>query len=769
MQSSGKESGARFEDWRFITGHGRFTGDLRRDGLLHARFARSSVARGRLQSVDVTAAGSAPGVVAVFTVDDLVRDGLPDLPQDLVAPRDDGGQPFSAARPFLAREHVRFVGEPIALVVAESAMAAADAAELIAVEIDDGPPVIGRAAALAPGAARVWAEMGDNVAFVRRLGDEHATRDAMAHAAHVTRVELDVSRVVAATMEPRAALGECDAAGRLTLTTSTQAPFALRNRLADHVFGVDRTMIRVVAPDVGGSFGMKGGVYREDVLVLWAARKLGHPVSWVADRTEAFLSDDHGRDVHVTAELALNERGEFTALSARFAVNVGAYLARRALFMTNNIGGIAGVYRTPAIFAEILGFHTNTGQVAPYRGAGRPEATYVVERLIDEAARELGVDAFDLRRRNLITPDQMPFRTGLVFNYDCGDFPGTMDRAAELAKLDGFRERRAAAEAQGRLRGIGIANPIEIAAGPLRGPRKDMASVTVAPDGRIEIRTGAVSTGQGHETGLARMVGDMLGAPASSITYRQADTDLLPEGRGAGGSAALAVSGPALLKATQSLIEAGRMIAAGLLEADAGDIEFRAGSYVVAGTDRAIALADIAGRADVEDGLSASDEFLPEAVTYPNGCHIAEVEIEPETGAVRLVSYTSVEDIGTIINPALVDGQMHGGVAQGAGQALAEAIHYDPESGQLLTATFLDYRMPRASDMPELRLDSLPVPTAVNPLGVKGVGEAGTVGSLTATLNAVNNALASAGAGPVGMPATPGRIWAALKGARGGS
>ncbi|MGH6922511.1 MAG: xanthine dehydrogenase family protein molybdopterin-binding subunit, partial [Propylenella sp.] len=500
--------------------------------------------------------------------------------------------------------------------------------------------------------------------------------------------------------------------------------------------------------------------------VLWAARKLRRPVLWVADRTEAFLADDHGRDVHAEGELALNEHGAFTALSVRFAVNVGAYLSRRSFFMVNNIGGIAGVYRTPAIFAEVMGYHTNTGQTGPYRGAGRPEVTLVIERLIDQAARELSINPFELRRLNLIAPNQMPFQTGLLYKYDCGDFPAVMDRAAKLAELDRFRERRARSEARGRLRGIGIANPIEVAAGPLRGPRKDMAAVIVAPDGAVEVRTGAVSAGQGHATVLGRMVAERLGVPAASIRYREADTDLLEEGRGAAGSAMLAVSGPAVVRAAGLLIEKGRAIAAEALEVSAEDVELSGGSFFVAGTDRAISLAEVARRADPETGLSAVEEFQPEAVTFPNGCHIAEVEIDPETGTVALVGYVGVEDIGTVMNPQLVEGQLHGGIAQGAGQALAEAMRYDPESGQLLTASFLDYAMPRADDMPDMQLDSLPVPTAVNPLGVKGVGEAGTVGSLAATLNAVNDALASAGVGPIDMPATPERIWSALAKAR---
>ena len=761
MASSGEAIGSRFEDRRLITGHGCFTADLRRDDLLHARFARAEVASGRMRSIDVSEAAAAPGVIAVFAAEDLKGEGITDLSTEIDPPREDGdGKGFRTPRPFLVRDRVRFVGEPIAMVVAESVAAAEDAAALVTADIEDTPAIVTRADALAEDAATVWTEMADNAAFVRRIGDEGKVREAIARAAHVTRLKLDVSRVVAATMEPRAALGELDG-NRLALTTSTQGPFALRDALAG-IFDVERGSVRVMAPDIGGSFGMKGGVYREDALVLFAARRLKRPVLWVAGRSEAFLSDDHGRDVHVEAELALNDKHEFVALDARFSVNVGAYLSRRSFFMVNNIGGIAGVYRTPAIFAEVRGFHTNTGQTGPYRGAGRPEATLLMERLIDQAARELGVDPFELRRRNLIAPEQMPFQTGLLFKYDCGNFPATMDRAAELAKLSGFAARRRQAEARGRLRGIGVANPIEIAAGPIRGPRKDMARVSVAPDGTIEIRTGAVSSGQGMETVLARLAADRLGARAESLRYRQGDTDLLDDGRGAGGSAALAVSGPALVAAVESLVEKGRAIAADALEAAASDITCADGAYTVVGTDRSISLGEVARGADPENGLSADDEFQPQAVTFPNGCHIAEVEIDPETGAVALVAYTGVEDIGTVISPVLVDGQMHGGVAQGVGQALGEAVRYDAKSGQLLTATFLDYRMPRAEDLPDPALDSLPVPTAVNPLGVKGVGEAGTVGSLAATLNAVNDALASAGAGPIEMPATPDRVWAAL-------
>jgi carbon-monoxide dehydrogenase large subunit len=761
----------RLEDQRLTTGQGAYVTDHRRPGLAHACFARSMVACGRIRALDVDTARSGPGVIAVFTAADLDADGIPDLLTEIDPPRDDGGSGIRTPRPFLARDRVRFLGEPVAIVVAETAALAADAAELVGIEIAELPLVTGKEDALTPGAPPVWPEQPDNIAFVRRLGDADAVVAAMASAAHVTRLDLAVSRVVAATLEPRAALGECEADGRLVLTTSTQGPYPLRNRLAADVFGVDPAQIRVIAPDVGGSFGMKSGVYREETLVLWAARRLGRPVMWAADRGEAFLSDEHGRDVRAGAELALSDSGEFLALQANFAVNVGAYLSRRSFGLVNNIGGIAGVYRTPAISAEIMGYYTNTVQTAPYRGAGRPEATYVIERLIDAAARELGVDPFDLRRQNLIPSDAMPYQTPLTFRYDCGDFAATMERAGELADLKGFEARQAASRKAGKLRGIGIANPIEVAGGPLRNLRKDDAAISISPEGDVELRAGMMSVGQGHETGMTMMVAARLGVAAGAITYRQGDTDLLDNGRGSGGSSALVVGGAAVHNAIEKVIKKGREIASEALEAAADDIEFSiestGGIFSVAGTDRSISLSDAARLADPIEGIFVAAEFLPEAVTYPNGCHICEVEIDPDTGVVELIRYVGVEDVGAVLNPVFVEGQMQGGVAQGIGQAIGEAIRYDSESGQLLTASFLDYQMPRASDMPDLRFETLAVPTKVNPLGAKGVGEAGTVGSLAATMNAVGGALAAIGAGPIEMPATPDRIWQAIQKARG--
>ena len=769
-RSAGHPAG-RLEDQRLTTGQGAFVSDHRRPDLAHARFARCMAASGRIVSLNVEMAQAHPGVIAVLTAADLDDDGIADLMTEIDPPRDDGGASIRTPRPFLARDRVRYVGEPVAMVIAETAAVAADAAEMVAIEIDELPVVVGEADARAPGAPPVWPEQADNIAFVRRLGDADAVAAAMAGAAHVVSIDVTVSRVVAATMEPRAVLGELEDGGRLVLTNSTQGPYALRNRLAKEVFNIEPTQIRVVAPDVGGSFGMKSGVYREDALVLWAARRLGRPVLWASDRNEAFLSDDHGRDVRARAELALDGDGTFLAMRGNFAVNVGAYLSRRSFFLVNNIGGFAGVYRTPAMCAEITGYYTNTGPTAPYRGAGRPEATFVLEQLIDAAARQLGMDPFALRRQNLIPSAAMPYQTPLTFRYDCGDFAATMERAAELADLKGFEARRAASRKAGRLRGVGIANPIEVAGGPIRNLRKDDAQISVSPQGKIELRAGLMSVGQSHETGMTMMVADRLGVDVRDITFRQGDTDLLASGRGSGGSSAHIIGGSAVHNAIEAVIEKGREIASEALEAASADIEFSiessGGCFRVAGTDRLISLSEVARLADSQIGIEVAAEFLPEAVTYPNGCHICEVEIDPDTGVVDLIGYVGVEDVGNVLNPVFVEGQMQGGVAQGIGQALGEAMHFDGESGQLLTASFMDYQMPRAADMPDMRFETIAVPTKVNPLGAKGVGEAGTVGSLAATMNAIGNALAEIGAGPVEMPATPARVWKAIAAARG--
>ena len=749
----------RREDARLVAGKGRFADDLALPQLLHAAIVRSAYAHALIRSLDVSAARAAPGVVAVLTATEAAEDGLGLIPTPGEFSGPDGTKVQGTPRPLLCSDRVRHLGEPVALVVAESPALAQDAAELVQVEYEALPAVSLAEDAIAPGAPAVWDARPGNVATLWRKGDAEAIAAASRSAAHVTRAEIDVSRVTAAPLEPRTATGSVED-GRLVLRTSTQGPHNLRDSLARTVFKTEPSQIRVIAEDVGGSFGMKSGVYREDVLVLWAARRLGRPVRWASSRAEAFLSDEQARDANIRTELALDADGNFLAFSARCDVNIGAYLTGRSLPLLNNIGGIAGVYRTPLLFAEIRTIFTNTVQTAAYRGAGRPEATYALERTIDIAARELGLDPFELRMRNLIPPEAMPFRTALVFNYDCGDFAGNMTMAADLIDRPGFASRRAAAKARGTLRGLGFANPIEVAGGPFSRPGKDMSRITVDPDGMLTLACGIMSTGQGLETAMTQLVAERLGIPPERIRYRQGDTDSLPFGRGSGGSSSLAVGGAAVSVALDRLIEEARRRAADALEASAGDLVFGAGAFRVAGTDRAVELAALAGGEEGE--LSAEAEFLPPDVTYPNGCHACEVEVDPETGKVEVVDYAAVEDIGRVLNPLLVDGQMHGGIAQGFGQAVKEAIVHDG-NGELITGSFNDYAMPLASDLPYFRLANREVPTAVNPLGSKGVGEAGTVGSLAAIMNAVCDALAELGVRHVDMPATPERVWSAIR------
>jgi carbon-monoxide dehydrogenase large subunit len=754
----------RREDERFLTGKGCYTGDLHPEGLAHACFARTQTPAGRITNIDIDPARAAPGVLAVLTAADLAADKIPDLPPDAVPARDDGGKPVDSPRPLLIRDVYRFQGEPYAMVLAETAQQAADAVEMIAAEFDDHPFTIATADALDPDAPRQWVGAEDNIAFLRRAGKWDEIDDSLALAKHVVGLDFTVSRVTAAPMEPRVSLGEYGPDGRYTLHASTQSPFGVRGRLAKDVFGIDPSMIRVRARDVGGSFGMKGGMFIEDALVLWAARRCGRAVLWESGRSEAFLTDDHARDVVGRAELGLSAEGEFTCLRVRVRSNAGAYFSRRTMGIFGNMGGVAGPYRTPVIAAEVVGVFTNTVPIAPYRGAGRPDATLIIERLIDRAAGELGIDRFDLRHRNLIPADAMPWQTGLTFKYDCGDFAATMARARELAEFDGFGARRRESAARGRLRGIGIANPIEVAGGPAAQPRKDEAWIGVAPDGTVELRPGCMSVGQGHETGLVDLTAGLLGIDADSITFRQGDTDILPSGRGSGGSSGLVVGGSAIQRTAEALIEKGRAIAADAFEAAAADVMFADGHFRVAGTDLAMTLTDTAAHAAGNGGeFAAGAEFMPPAVTFPNGCHICEVEVDPDTGTVALIRYVGVEDVGTVVNRVLVEGQMHGGIAQGVGQALGETILHDAESGQMLTGSFLDYTMPTAAIMPEILLDNVVVPTAINPLGAKGVGEAGTVGSLAATMNAVCDALSPLGVTHLDMPASPQRVWRAIR------
>jgi carbon-monoxide dehydrogenase large subunit len=769
------QSVRRVEDPRLVQGLGRYSDDVTLPREAHAVLVRSPHAHARLRALDARAALSAPGVLAVLSGADLHADGVGDLPSDPARKRTGGVPAHATPRPALVRDRARHVGDPAALVVAETRQGAVDAAELVSLDWEALPAVASTSQAMRPGAPAVWDEVADNVAFVWEAGDAAAVERAFARAAHVTRLSLVVTRVAAAPLEPRAAVGEHDRrTGRYTLHTGIQGPHGLRALLAP-VLRVPQSHLRVVTGEVGGSFGMRSGLYPEHVLVLWAARRLGRPVKWTSDRREGMVTDEHGRDNATAVELALDADGRFLALRVAIGLNIGAYLTPRSAGPgTNNVGGLAGMYTTPAIHVRTTGVFSNMTPTGPYRGAGRPEATYAIERVIEVAARELGADPIALRRRNLIPSSAMPFKTGLVFTYDCGDFARGMDLALARADHAGFEARRAEARQRGKLRGLGLANAIEVAGGPYTALNPDTAQVRVNPDGSVSVFAGSTSMGQGNETAFSQIVSDWLGVPPERIQVLAGDTDLLDAGRGNGGSGALSVGGSAVRLAAERAAERGRRIAAHLLEAAPADVVLRAGRFVVSGTDRGVSLAQVARAAyqprqlppGFESGFSETASFAPPAVTFPNGCQVCEVEVDPDTGDVRIVRHTVVDDVGRMVNPLLVKGQIHGGVVQGLGQGLFEELVYDPATGQLLSGSFMDYAMPRADDVPAFEVDSHEVPTAVNPLGAKGVGEAGTVGALPALLNAVNDALAPLGVCHVDMPVTPERIWRAINTAR---
>jgi carbon-monoxide dehydrogenase large subunit len=762
----------RREDLRLLTGRGDYAADAAPAGMAVAIFLRSPHAHARIETIDTGAARNVPGVIGVFTAADLT-DVAP-IPGGIGFPRPDGGPAPKTDRPLLASERVRFVGEPVALIIAETRSAGLEAAEAIAVDYTALPVVTEPVAAMVPGAPAVWDDVPDNIGFLWKRGDAEGADAALAASAHVTTLEFTVSRVTANSMEPRGAWACIGADGRIEVHASHQSPFALRNGMASGNFQIPPTDIRVIPGDVGGSFGMKSGVHLESVLVAWAARRLKRPVRWISDRTEGFLTDEQAREMRVKASLGLDANGKFTALRLRWDVNIGAYVSGRSGWGVGNIGGIAGVYEIPFIAAQVCGVLTHTVPTAAYRGAGRPEATYAIERLVDVAARETGISPYELRRRNLIPPTAMPYKTALTFTYDCGEFEGNMQQAASMSGLDAFETRRAEAARQGKLRGIGLCNCIEVAGGPFLRPAKDLATLRLAEDGTLVLRSGSMSVGQGLETTMTQLVADRFGLAPEQVKWEGGDTDLLPSGKGNGGSGALCIGGSAVSLAVDKVIDTARRIAAELLEAAVVDVEFATGRFTIAGTDRSVTLVDVARAAHdprhiapgEEGGLVESGEFTPTAVTFPNGTHVCEVEIDTETGVTEIIRYSAVEELGRVLNPMIVAGQIHGGVVQGVGQALGEIIIHDADSGQMLTASFMDYQMPRAAEYPNFQLATREVPTAVNPLGAKGVGEAGTVGALGAAMNAINDALAPLGIRHFDMPATPERVWAVIQAAK---
>jgi carbon-monoxide dehydrogenase large subunit len=723
-----------------------------------------------LRRIDASAARAAPGVLAVYTGEHMAAAGYGELQCRLPLKNHDGSALFAPPRPVLARGRVRYVGEPVALVVAKSAAAARDAAERIELAIEPLPAVTDVEAALATDAPRLFEEHA-NLCLDWRFGDHAAVERAFAAAAHVTRLRLVNNRVVVAALEPRAALAAYDAAsGRFELHVGCQGVFGLRRALAEDLLKIEPGRLRVLCDDVGGSFGMKSAPYPEYVGLLHAARALGRPVKWCDLRSESFLSDHQGRATVMEGELALDDEGNFLAVRVRATGDMGAYLTPfgPAMPSVNMQKNLPSLYRTPVIAIETRCGFTNTVPVGPYRGAGRPEANYCMERLIDAAARETGRDPAALRRRNLIPPSAIPYDAASGLRYDSGDFPAVLEAGLRRADWAGFAERRRASAARGRLRGRGLACYLEVTA----PANPEMGGIRFEADGRVTIVTGTLDYGQGHAAAFAQVLVDRLGLPFELIDLVQGDSDQLQAGGGTGGSRSIMASGKALVEASAQVIENGRALAGHVLEAALADIGFAAGRFRIAGTDREIGLLELAGKV----GAAALPTDLPQSLdvalvaegppsAFPNGCHVAEVEVDPETGAVELQSYVAVDDFGTLVNPMLAEGQVHGGVAQGIGQALLEQAVYDA-GGQLLTGSLMDYALPRADGVPPIEVGFHPVPATTNPLGVKGCGEAGVTGALPAVMNAVLDALAERGVTRLDMPATPARVWAALRTAR---
>jgi len=773
----------RKEDARFLTGTGQFTDDVTMTRQTHAYFLRSPHAHATIRAIDVKKAKAAPGVVGVFTGADLT--GVNGLPCGWLITGTDGKPMNEPPHPVLAQGKVRYVGDAVAIVVAESIDQAKDAAEQIEVDYDVLASVVSSVDALKPGAPQIHEQAPGNRCYTWALGDKAAVDAAFAKAAHVTKLDLVNNRLVPNAIEPRAALASWNRADdAYTLYVTSQNPHVERLLMTAFVLGLPEHKVRVIAPDVGGGFGSKIYLYPEETAMVWASKRVNRPIKWAAERSESFLSDAHGRD-HVThAELALDKDGKFLALRVQTTANMGAYLSTFASCIPTILYAtlLAGQYTTPAIHCEVTAVFTNTAPVDAYRGAGRPEATYVVERIVHQAAVETGIAQDELRRRNFIR--EFPYQTPVALNYDIGNYDQTLDAANEMADVAGFAARKVEAKQRGKLRGLGYASYIEACglapsniAGALgaRAGLFEAGEVRVHPTGSVTVFTGSHSHGQGHETTFAQVVAARLGVPVDNVDVVHGDTGRVPFGMGTYGSRSLSVGGTAIVKALDKIIAKGKKIAAHLLEAAESDIEFHDGKFTVAGTDRSKTFGEVALTAYVphnypldklEPGLNETAFYDPTNFTYPAGTHICEVEVDPETGVVQVVAFTASDDFGNIINPMIVEGQVHGGVAQGIGQALLEHCVYDTSSGQLLTGSMMDYALPRADDMPAFQVDTKVTPCTHNPLGAKGCGEAGAIGSPAALMNAVLDALAPVGVTHLDMPASPHRVWKAIRQAR---
>jgi len=763
----------RSEDRRFITGRGRYTDDIVLPRQAYAYILRSPHAHARIRKIDTAAAAKAPGVIGVVTGADLDRDGVGPIPCLTPIANRDGSEAKLPARKALTTDKVRHVGDSIAMVVAESLAEARDAAELIEVDYEVRPAVANTVGALDAKTPRVWDDLPSNLCFDWEVGRRKAVDAGFAKAKHRVLLKVVNNRLIVNSMEARVAIGDYqEGEERYHLYTSSQGSHSLRGVLAGAVFKVPEHRIHVVTPDVGGGFGMKLFVYPEHVLVLYAAKRFGRPVRWVGERGDAFVTDTHGRDNVTEAELALDENGKFLALRVDIVANMGAYLSLYSTFIPTGAGSAmhAGVYQTPAVVIRVQGVYTHTTPIDAYRGAGRPEAAYILERLVDHAAKQLKIDAAELRRRNFIKPEQMPFPTALDRTYDSGNFQRNMEDALKAADRAGFAKRRADALAKGKLRGFGFATYIE----ECGGGEGDMAELRFDSSGELTLLIGTQSSGQGHQTAYAQVVAEKLGVPFESIRMLQGDSDAVSFGRGTGGSRSLPIGGGAIARAAEKIIAKGRKIAAQKLEAAEADIEFADGVFSIAGTDRRVSITDVAKASfdssqlpsGVDPGLDESAQFTPPASTFPNGCHVCEVEIDPDTGSVAVLRYLVVDDFGRVVNPLLLAGQVHGGIAQGVGQALLEACVYDAQSGQLVTGSFMDYCLPRADNLPAIEFDYNVELCTSNPLGIKGAGEAGAIGAPPAVINAVVDALSEYGIEHIDMPATPRRIWEAIRQAR---
>ncbi len=765
------QSVLRKEDDTLLRGKGKYTDDFNLPGQAYAWIVRSTHAHGIIKRIDTSAAKAMPGVLGVWTGTDLVAAGYGPYTCGLPLKNRDGTPLLQTNRTALMTDKVRYVGDPVACVVAETLAQARDAGEAIELEIEPLPAVTEPAEAVKPGAPQLYDHIPNNVALDYHYGDTAKVEAAFANAAHVTKLDIANTRVAVVAMEPRAGLASYDRSSeRYTIQVPTQGIAGNRLNLAKNLLKVPNEKVHLLTANVGGSFGMKNVNYPEYLCILHAAKMLGRPVKWTDERSTSFLSDSHGRAQQIHCELALDAEGKFLAVKVSGYGNLGAYITGVAPSpLSLNVGkNISSVYRTPLLSVDIKCVLTNTTLMGAYRGAGRPEANYYMERLIDRAADEMGINRLTLRKRNFIKPAQMPFAASSGVTYDSGDFQGVFNKALEISDHAGFAKRKKESRKRGKLRGIAVGSYLEVTA----PPGVELGKIVFEDDGSVRLITGTLDYGQGHATPFAQVMADQLGVPFESVRLEQGDSDLVHTGSGTGGSRSITATGMAIVEASKLVIEKGKKAAAHLLEAAEGDIEFAGGRFTIAGTDRSIDIIELARRlreGKMPDGVPSSldvDHTTKEVPsTFPNGCHVAEVEIDPDTGIVEIVRYTGVNDFGTIVNPMLVAGQMHGGVAQGIGQALMECISYD-SSGQPITGSFMDYALPRAADIPVMAVGDHPVPAKSNPLGTKGCGEAGCAGSLSTIVNAVLDALSEYGISHLDMPLTPERIWRAIRQAK---